>query len=675
MYSSKLLHSKLAMLILLGFVTQDIQAAQADLTDLSLEQLLQVEVSSASKHLQNTRDAPSAVQVISREDIRLQGWRTLSEALSSLPGIHINNDRDYDYPSARGFNIPGDFNTRFLLLVDGQRNNDSIYQQALTGTEGWLDMSVVERIEYIPGPGSAIYGSNAMFGVINVITRGAEKTAQSQVGTYVSRLGLSGINVMTSQTFEDTGLVMQYSAEHQAGRDQAYTDPLGQLLRADNTVSPDGVAHGLDNGNNRHLLMRMDHQEWSFKLINHERTVTPSSAPYNTLFDDPSMSVNDGGTQLTAAVQHELSASSSLYARLGYTDWHYKATYPYLNVTAGYYQNYDDTRGQTVNGEFSYQRQSGAHRLLGGLEFSRDLLARQRNYYSINPASLGAANVDINPLAQHASLFVQDEWRLSDTWLLSLGLRRDSTTANTLSNSPRLGVIWQPFPAWTAKLLAGKAYRAANAAESQIGDGLTYLSNPNLLPETIRTTEGVLEWLGKDMTRWQFSLYDNSINNLIQQMDNGAGLLQFQNRSAVHVRGWELGVEKSGAGDLKFRTSIATSYVHAFQGAAPDNIPRWIGNASLSTPVFNSKAYLAAEIQTIDKRNFTWNALSYEVRTEVKMNVTATFPNLWISGLQAQLRITNLLNREIWHPSSSKTRSPMIPQEGRNLLAKLDYAF
>src|SRR3989338_1479998 len=228
MFTLRQRHGQLAILMLLGFASQQARAAPVDLTELSLEQLLAVEVSSASKYSQRTTDAPSAVQVISGEDIRLHGWRTLSEALASLSGIYFNNDRVYDFLGARGFQISGDYNTRFLLLVDGQHNNDNIYQQALAGSEGWLVMSVVERIEYIPGPGSAIYGSNAMFGVINVITRRAGKTAKSQVGTHVSKLGLSGVNVMTSQQISDTGLLLQYSAEHQSGRDRTYTDPAGQ---------------------------------------------------------------------------------------------------------------------------------------------------------------------------------------------------------------------------------------------------------------------------------------------------------------------------------------------------------------------------------------------------------------------------------------------------------------
>jgi outer membrane receptor protein involved in Fe transport len=670
----RLRRSKLALLILLCFVAQHARAEQTDLTELSLEQLLTVEVSSASKYSQPTGDAPSAVQVINREDIRLHGWRTLSEALASLPGMYINSDRAYDFLGARGFQIPGDYNTRFLLLIDGQRNNDNIYQQAETGSEGWLDMSVVERIEYIPGPGSAIYGSNAMFGVINVITRRAGNDPQSLVGTSVSKLGQTGLNVMTSRTMADngTGLFMQFSAEHKAGRDQTYADPAGNLFRADNSAATDGVAHGLDYGNNRHLMVRVDHDEWSFNLINHERTVIPSSAPYMTVFDDPSMKLNDGGTQLSASVQHELTGSSSVYARLGYTDWHYVATYPYLDSVRGYYQNYDDDRGQTLDGEFRYQLHSGDHHLLTGLEFSHDLLARQHNYYSIDPALLGAADVNINPLERRNGLFVQDEWRLSNIWLLSLGLRLDHATGSASSRSPRLGLIWHPDSAWTAKLLYGRAYRSANAYESQFGDGISYLSNPTLQPETIRTTEGVLEWLSNERLRWQLSLFDNKLNNLIQQVDTGAGL-QYQNLGWVRVYGAELGVEKITASNLKLRSSISGSHAQNDLGVTQDNSPSWTGKISISAPFHT--AYIAAEVQAIGKRSYIWSAAPYRVGSEVLANATLTLPNVWAKGLQAQLRITNLFNRDVQNPSSAEMPTPTVPQNGRNLMAKLEYAF
>jgi len=121
-----------AIAIFFTIAAHTVQAVQADPTDLSLEQLPAVEVSSASKYSQRTGDAPSAVQVISREDIQLHGWRTLTESLAGLPGMYANNDRTHDFLGARGFQVPGDCNTRFLLLIGFEINRTSAQANALT---------------------------------------------------------------------------------------------------------------------------------------------------------------------------------------------------------------------------------------------------------------------------------------------------------------------------------------------------------------------------------------------------------------------------------------------------------------------------------------------------------------------------------------------------------------
>lgn len=678
MRSSRLWCCNFTIAILCTVSAQTVRAEQADLTELSLEQLMQVEVTSASKHLQSSKDAPSAVQVITREDIRLHGWRTLTEALVSLPGMYASSDRAYDYLGARGFLIPGDYNTRFLLLIDGQRNNDNIYQQAVIGGEGWLDMAMVERIEYIPGPGSAIYGSNAMFGVINVITRKADSVSQSQVGTYVSKLGQTGVSVMTGGTKDGTGLIFQYSAEHQAGRDLTYSDPLGNLQLADGSTATDTTAHGLDTGNNRRMMVRVDHDELSLKLINHKRTLRPSSAPYWTVFNDPSIEVLDEGTQLSATLQHELSEHSSIYARLGYTDWSYQGTYPSaadpLALTP-YYRNYDDVRGRILDGEFRYRLKSGAHQLLGGTEFSRDLEASQVNSYSIDPALLTAANANINLLMHHSSLFVQDEWSLGQAWMLNLSLRLDQATASDSRYSPRAGLIWQPDPSWTAKLLTGRAFRNPNAYESQFTDGVNYLSNPGLQAETITTTEGVLEWLGMDQTRLQVSLYENKLDHLIRQVDTGGLVFQYQNGAGVKVQGLELGVEKTTAADLKVRASVSTSRPQSTQGTRLGNSPSWMAKAAASTPILGHTAHLAAEVQAISNRSYIWGLAQYHTGVQVVTNATVTFPNVLTKGLQLQLRAANLFNRSLQHPAAEEMPVAAIPQNGRNLTASVEYAF
>ena len=655
--------TRLVIVVGLTISAHSAYSGQMDLSELSLEQLLEVNVYTASKYEQRVADAPSAVQVISREDIKRNGWRTVTEALNSLPGVYSVNDRAYDYIGARGFQIPGDYNTRFLLLVDGQRNNDNIYQQALVGSEGWLDMSVVERIEYVPGPGSVMYGSNAMYGVINIVTRSAEKKPLNLVSTYASQLGLAGVNILGSRQMDDTGLLLQYSTEHMAGHDQAYPAPLNEVT-------------GLDSGSNRHLLMRIDQGEWGIKLISHERSVYPSSALYGTVVADPALKLNDGGSQLTTFVQHQTSADSSILARLAYTDWHFRGTYPYQDPSAAYYLNFDDTHGQSLEGEFSFNFRFAAHRVVTGFDFSRDLLARQQNYSSVSAVSLGTAEVNINPLVNRRGLFIQDEWRMTRTWLLSLGLRSDVATNSRSSDSPRVALIWQPNQEWNAKLLAGRAYRSPNAYESQFSNGMTNLGNAELLPETIRTTEGVVEWSKNGQTHWMLSVFENNIEQLIHEVDtSGTGLLQFQNGSWARVRGAEFGVEHTNADKLRLRSSVAYNSSSNGLNTAPENSPLWIGKFFASAPVPGAAAYWAADVQTISGRNYSWSNTRYHVGTECLANATLTFPNVLSRGMQAQLRLTNLFDRQLHYPSSPDMATPMTPGWGRNLTAIITYEF
>src|SRR4051794_34029335 len=105
-------------------------AATPALTELSLEQLLDVRVVTASRYDQRASDAPSAVTVVTAEDMRIYGHRTLADALNTVPGIYISNDRAYSYIGARGFGRIGDYNTRYLLLVDGMRVHDAAYDMA-----------------------------------------------------------------------------------------------------------------------------------------------------------------------------------------------------------------------------------------------------------------------------------------------------------------------------------------------------------------------------------------------------------------------------------------------------------------------------------------------------------------------------------------------------------------
>jgi iron complex outermembrane recepter protein len=149
-------------------------SSSRDLTDLSLEDLLKVSVTSVSKKEEKLSDAPSAVFVITQEDIRRSGVTSIPEALRMAPGVEVARiDANKWAISARGFNSR--FATKLLVLMDGR----SVYSPAFSGV--WWDvqdtlLEDIERIEVIRGPGATLWGANAVNGVINIITKKAGDT-------------------------------------------------------------------------------------------------------------------------------------------------------------------------------------------------------------------------------------------------------------------------------------------------------------------------------------------------------------------------------------------------------------------------------------------------------------------------------------------------------------------
>src|ERR1700728_3482189 len=166
-----------------------------DLTHLPLETLMQLQVPtvvSASKFEQKATEAPSSVTVLTSDDIKHYGYRTLAEILESVPGFYTTYDRNYSYLGASGVNT-GNANDRILLLVNGHRINNDLNDSAAIDTSFILDVDLIDRVEIIRGPSSVLYGNNAFFGVINVITRQGKQVDGSEVsGMYGSYNAYSG---------------------------------------------------------------------------------------------------------------------------------------------------------------------------------------------------------------------------------------------------------------------------------------------------------------------------------------------------------------------------------------------------------------------------------------------------------------------------------------------------
>src|ERR1700728_2080301 len=167
------------MLIVLPMLAAQAQNALPDLTALKIEDLMNVDVTSASKKAQKISKVSAAIFVITREDIYRSGATNIPDLLRMVPGLEVAQINPSTWAiSARGFN--GQYSNKLLVLIDGR----TVYTPTFSGVF-WdaqdVPLDLIGRIEIIRGPGAAVWGANAVNGVINIITKSSRDTQRGRV--------------------------------------------------------------------------------------------------------------------------------------------------------------------------------------------------------------------------------------------------------------------------------------------------------------------------------------------------------------------------------------------------------------------------------------------------------------------------------------------------------------
>ena len=139
-----------------GATATGADSVSAQLKELDLEDLAALQVQTvygASKHEQKVSEAPSDVTIVTADEIKKFGYRTLADILRSVRGFYVTSDRGYSFIGVRGVNRPGDFGGRVLINIDGHRLNDPLFDSAPADTDFPLDVDLIERVEVIRGTG------------------------------------------------------------------------------------------------------------------------------------------------------------------------------------------------------------------------------------------------------------------------------------------------------------------------------------------------------------------------------------------------------------------------------------------------------------------------------------------------------------------------------------------
>jgi iron complex outermembrane receptor protein len=575
-------------------------AAVDDLTTLSLEDLLDVQIGSVSLFSQKASQAPSSVSVLSAEDFRDYGWRTLADALNSVRGFHTSSDRVYRYAGVRGFLPPGDYNSRMLLMIDGMRTNDNVFDQAFLGNEFLLDVDLIERIEIVRGPSSPVHGANAFFGVINVITRSGKDFKQGEVALSAASHGTHDGRVTLGGKLGNAGdYLLSLSGLRSEGQSLTFPEFEARTQRSTDRESA-GKFFGKFNLGGLSLSAG----------VSQRRKHDPTGA-YGTVFDDPSNRFEDNQKFLEARYVGQVAPDLSLSSRLFYNRYDYKfygvfADDPQLAP----YTALDQAQARWWGGETRLTlTRFQTHKLGLGLDYQSNARQEQGNAVLNNPLQC-MANSSAEPCLNsrrsgyRLGLAFTDDITLSTQWRLNLGVRYDRANEAASHLSPRVGLIYSPRPDATLKLLYGSAYRTANAFERfyDYPSVPTQQGNPDLKPEVIDTYEAVWEQYLGQATRASVGVYRYRITDWIVQADNGTAL-QYQNQPALSGHGIDFELEHRFDQGAALRVSYSAQRAPARPADTINGAPRQMAKLNFSTPLFGSAAWRAGvEAQYLDRR-------------------------------------------------------------------------
>ncbi len=634
------------------------QAGSDPLGEVSLFQELPT-VTAASKFEQDSREAPASISIISREEIERFGYRTLGEALNAARGIFTSYDRNYTYVAVRGFTVPGDYNTRILLLVDGHRLNDNVADAAYVGTESALDMSVVDRIEIIRGAASSLYGTNAFYGVINVITRNGRSLqggeVQADAGTFDSYRARA---VFGERAPSGVEYVVGGGMYRSSGDDLYFPE-------FDAPETNNGVATGLDGDRSGSAFAKISYQGWSLQAGLQDRKKEVPTASYGTNFDDPRLMTQDQHAFAVARYAHPFADLSRFDVSLAFDRHRYQGTYPYEDVV-----QQDLQSGDWTTLEAQYVRPLGRkHKVVVGGEFRLNTRQDQA-LYDVDPFQ---SYLDDQRSSSVWAVFIQDEFRLTNRLLLNAGLRHDSYDTFGGTTNPRAALIYTLDQRTTLKALYGQAFRAPNLYELYSQDGgISQKPSLSLKPETIQSYELVAERQLAKTFRGTLSLYHFDVDRLIGlTTDPEDGLLEFANLNRFRSQGIELGAEGS-RGPFSGRASYAYQHVRDVESdIVPVNSPSHVGRIGVSVAVLREKARLGTEFRWLSSRRTVSGG---EVPAYGLVNLTL-LARPGIGGLVFSGSVYNLLNRDYADPGGQELAQEMVVQDGRVVRLGVRYQF
>jgi iron complex outermembrane receptor protein len=534
-------------------------------------------VTVASRYQQTTREAPALVTVISAEEIRRFGYRTLADVLQSVSGVFLSQSPEgYQLAWVRGV-IQAD-NNKILLMIDGVPTYDGFYTHAWI--DAYLPLSHVRQIEVIKGPGSAIYGTNAFSAVINVVTHDAAHFKGGFVRGNTGSFGTRSVMAMTGERLgkhANDGAWTAYARAYDTLGDGIERTPKGERdVQAHRPISSTNAGFNLQW---KGLKLRYDHVSYSASYL-----TQPESNIFEVLFESPDeFNLGFRNDFLFASYDWALANEIQVSPWALFQDHDNPGLYGWLQdpeitqdeETGEFESTWTGTLVETEKHTRRYgagvnfeARPAFAHVLVAGAGFEATEVVEVEDRYFVDfsstPVEPSPFFVPEGAWVGGLHVFAQHNWAPLYWMKITSGARLDyNQTTETFFPSPRAGLLIVPSSSLAAKLLYGRAFRAPSVRELLVevatesdGSYKFTASNPDLLPETIDTLEGELTWTPHPRTELRGATFASILDQTINKSDNPN---QYVNQGGALIAGAEVEAKLSW-GPVSTRASYAFTW-------------------------------------------------------------------------------------------------------------------
>ena len=634
----------------------------ADLTSLSLEALMEIEVPvvfGASKFEQKATEAPSSVTVITSDEIKRYGYRTLADILQSVQGFYVSYDRNYSSLGSRGVNL-SDSNNRILLLVNGHRLNNNLSDSAAIGTDFILDVDLIDHVEIIRGPSAVLYGNNAFFGVINVITRqgkqlnGAEVSGEyASYDTYKTRvtygkLFTNGVQLLLSGTYYDS-----------AGPDRLF------YKKFNTPAQKNGVAQNMDGDSSGSFFGSLGYADFTLEGAFISREKENPTAQFGSTFNDPRLQTTDDRGYTSLKYAHSFPEIVDVTAQVYYDRSDLEIGYPTAIGPGATFFSKEKDAGEWWGTEVQFNKRLWErHIITFGAEYRDDFLQHREVF---DPAS-GKVFSDASRDRLSYGVYLQGDFMLRTNLHFNGGVRYDQYGNFNPAFNPRLALIYNPWKTATLKAIYGTAFRAPNFLE---------LSDPrfqDIKPEEITSYELVYEQeIGRHL-RSSVSGFYNQMQDLIV-LQNG----NYTNLNA-NTKGTELALEGNWNNGIRSRLSYSLQRTEDSSKQNLPDSPEHLVKMNVSVPVYKQKIFASLEFQYTSSRRTLFTTSTGETMNGMDAGGFETvnftlFSRELIKNLEFSGSVYNLFDTRYGDPSSPFHLQDIIEQNGRSFRLKLTYRF